>query len=75
MHRDNAADMSIDEPAVVVASGDDLPTQLLLGGDVGLAGLALGVEGVEGLVEALASRLTRVDGTADDRVEAGGRRL
>ena len=66
---------AIGEDAIVVACGHDLPTQRFLGGDVGPAGLTLGVEGVEGLVETLAGRLARVDGTADGRLEAGGRRL
>ena len=53
------------EAAVVVAVADQRPALGALGGDVGLAGVALGVEGVELLVEPLLGALAGVDRAAE----------
>ena len=53
------------EAAVVVAVADQHPALGALGGDVGLAGVALGVEGVELLVEPLLGALAGVDRAAE----------
>src|SRR5262249_54813348 len=50
--------------AVVVALGQAGPAGVGLAADVGFRGFALGVEGVEFLVESLFGALARVDGTA-----------
>ena len=60
------------EAAVVVAVGHQKPALGLLAGDIGLAGLALGVERVELLLEAFLGRLAGIDraaklGLEDDR--------
>ena len=52
------------EAAVVVAVGQQRPALSGLAADVGLARLALGVQGVELLLEALLGGLAGVDGTA-----------
>ena len=52
------------EAAVVIALADGGPAFRLLAGDIGLAGLALGVEGVELHVEAFLGGLAGVDGAA-----------
>jgi hypothetical protein len=51
--------------AVVVLGGERRPALACLAADVGLGRLALGVQGVEGLVQALLGGLARVDGAAD----------
>ena len=59
------------EPAIVVLVGQLDPALGPLAGDVGAAGLALGVEAVELHVEPFLGRLARVDGAAelaDDRL-------
>ncbi len=61
------------EAAVVVTVGNQQPALGLLAGDVGLAGLALGVEGVEGHVETFLGRLAGVDRAA--LLEGGPARL
>jgi uncharacterized zinc-type alcohol dehydrogenase-like protein len=53
--------------AVIVALGQQAPAGVLLAGDVRLGGVALGIETVEFLVQALFGRLAGVNGTADDR--------
>ena len=62
--------------AVVEGLGDHLPALLFLARDVGLGGFALGVEGVELLLEPLVGGLARVDRAADQllqfRCRAGG---
>ena len=62
------------EPAVVVAGGQRRPTLVALAADVGLAGLALRMEGVELLLEPLLRGLPGVDRAATDRgaAAAGG---
>ena len=52
------------ETTIVVGSLDELPTLVALAGDVGGTGLALGVQRVEGLVQALLGRLAGVDRAA-----------
>src|SRR5690606_10338395 len=52
---------------VVVAVGQADPPLVLLAGDVRLGGLALRVEGVERLLEALLGGLPGVDGAPDRR--------
>ena len=61
------------EAAVVVGVADQRPALGALAGDVGLAGLALGVQRVELLVEALLGRLPGVDRAAElaDRLALG----
>ena len=53
------------EAAIVVAVGQQPPALVLLAGDVGLAGLALGIERVEVLLQPLLGGLAGVDGAAD----------
>ena len=64
------------DAAVVVAVGHQHPALGALAGDVGLAGLALGVEAVELLLEPFLGRLAGVDGAAElaDRWPAWRRR-
>ena len=50
---------------VVVTVGDKQPAFRALAEDVGLAGLALSVEAVEGLLQALLAALPGVDGAAE----------
>ena len=61
------------EAAVVVGVADQRPALRALAGDVGLAGLALGLQRVELLVEALLGRLAGVDRAAElaDRLAFG----
>ena len=61
------------EAAVVVGVADQRPAFGALAGDVGLAGLALGVQAVELLLEALLGRLAGVDRAAElaDRLALG----
>ena len=59
------------EAAVVVAVGNQHPAFLPLAGDVGLAGLALGIEAVELLLQPFLAALAGVDRAAelqDDRL-------
>src|SRR4029079_9660283 len=53
------------EAAVVIAVRDEQPAFGFLAGDIGLAGLALGVEAVELHLEALLGRLAGVDRAAE----------
>ena len=55
------------ESAVVVAGGQRRPTLVALAADVGVAGLALRMEGVELLLEPLLEGLPGVDRAATDR--------
>src|SRR5690606_39208972 len=59
------------ETAVVVVVGDDLPTLMNLAADVVLAGVALGVERIEFLLEAVFGRFAGVDRAMDRAL--GGR--
>ena len=59
------------DPAVVVGGLDQLPALVPLARDVGGAGVALGVERVERLIQALLGGLARVDGTAEVPVSHG----
>ena len=52
------------ESAVVVLLGNDLPAFMALAGDVGLTGFALGLKGVERLLQSFLGRLASVDGTS-----------
>src|SRR6266576_988007 len=54
------------ECAVVVAAGDRPPALVRLTLDVGLAGLALGIERVEGKLKIVLCRFARIDGTAGE---------
>ena len=65
-------DVAAGEPAVVVAVGQAGPALAGLAADVGLARLALGVEGVELLLQPLLGALAGVDRTADGRGLGGG---
>src|SRR4029453_11065253 len=58
------------EPAVVVAGGQRRPTLVALAADVGVAGLALGMEGVELLLQPLLRGLPGVARAATDRAAA-----
>jgi hypothetical protein len=51
--------------AIVEMFGDYLPALVLLGGDEGLAGFPLGVQGVELLLESLLRRFAGVDRASD----------
>ena len=53
------------DAAVVVAVADQHPALGPLAGDIGLAGLALGVEGVELLLEPFLGGFAGVDGAAE----------
>ena len=58
-------------PAIIIVVGDEQPALGLLACDVGLAGFALGIEGVELLLQSLFAGLARVDRAAelpDDRL-------
>ena len=52
------------ECAIVVTAGDQAPAFVRLTPDIGLAGLALGVERAEGKVEVMLARLAGIDRTA-----------
>ena len=52
------------EGAIVIMVGDEPPAFVRLALDIGLTGLALGVERVEGEVEVMLCRLARIDGAA-----------
>src|SRR5206468_6498828 len=52
------------ECTIVVAAGDQPPALVRLALDICLTGLALGIERVEGKLEIVLSRLTRIDGAA-----------
>ena len=54
----------------MVAVRQTLPAQVTLAGDERLARLALGIQGVELLVEPLVGGLAGVDGAVQDRLEA-----
>ena len=51
--------------AIVVPGGQRDPAFLLLAGDIRRAGVALGLQGVEVLLEALCRRLARIEGAAN----------
>ncbi len=53
------------QAAIVIAGPDQPPALLGLTLDIGLAGLPLGVEGIEFEVEIMLGRLARVDGAAE----------
>ena len=55
-----------EKPPSSYRSGTGDPAFVLLADDVGLAGLALGVEGVELLLQPILGGLARVDGAADN---------
>ena len=59
-----AVERSPRESAIVVAVGDEAPTLVRLAPDIGLAGLTLRIERVEGKIEIMLGRLARVDGAA-----------
>src|SRR6516164_1819319 len=59
-----AVERGAGECAVVVAAGDQPPAFVRLALYICLAGLALGVERVEGQLEIVLGRLTRIDGAA-----------
>src|SRR5437773_11552425 len=52
------------ECAIVVTAGDQAPAFVRLTPDIGLAGLALGVERAEGKAEVMLARLAGIDRTA-----------
>ena len=52
------------EGAIIKVIGNELPALMGLALDIGLAGLALCVEGVEGQIEIMICGLARVDGAA-----------
>nr|WP_245818271.1 hypothetical protein [Roseomonas rosea] len=52
------------ETAIVVAGGERDPAFVTLAPDEGLAGVALGIEGVEGLLQPILGGLAGVDGAA-----------
>jgi hypothetical protein len=52
------------ERAIIVAGRDRPPAFVRLALDIGLARLALGIEGVEGKLKIVLGRLTRIDGAA-----------
>ncbi len=52
-------------PTVVIPIRQSNPALCLLAGDVGYAGLMLGIQTVEVLFESFFGRLARVDGTTD----------
>lgn len=58
---------SAGEAAIVIGGVNQPPTLVGLAGDVGGAGVALGVERVEGLLQALLGRLPGIDGATDQR--------
>jgi hypothetical protein len=60
------------EAAIVIEVGQQRPAFMALAVDIGGAGLTLGIEAVEILVEPLLGRFARVDGAADP---ASGSRL
>ena len=53
------------EAAVVVAVGQADPAFVLLAGDIGLGRFALGIQGIELLLQAFFGGLAGVDGAAD----------
>jgi hypothetical protein len=57
------------EAAIVIAGGEDPPALVLLARVIGLAGLALGIERVELLLEPLLARFAGVDGAAGKPVK------
>src|SRR2546430_1214069 len=57
------------ECAIVVTAGDQAPAFVRLTPDIGLAGLALGVERAEGKVEVMLARLAGIDRTARELAE------
>jgi hypothetical protein len=59
-----AVERGAGECAVVVAAGDQAPAFVRLALYICLTGLALGIERVEGQLEIVLGRLTRIDGTA-----------
>jgi hypothetical protein len=66
-----AFDACAGEPAIVVSLGECDPSVARLARDVGLDGLALRIERVERLVEAVADALARVDRDANRACEGG----
>ena len=59
-----AVERGAGEPAIVVAVRNQAPALMRLALDIGLAGLALGVERVEGEVEIMLGRFAGVDRAA-----------
>jgi hypothetical protein len=51
--------------AVVIAVSNEVPAFMALTQHIGLTSLALGIEGVELLLEALLGRLARINGAAE----------
>ena len=60
----SAVERSAGEPPVIEPLGDKHPDLMGLALDIGLAGLALRIERVEGEVEIMLGRLPRLDGAA-----------
>jgi hypothetical protein len=59
------------EAAIVVGFGNGYPASMTLTGNVGLAGLALGMQGIEFLFQAFFGGFARIDGTADGGLVPG----
>jgi hypothetical protein len=59
-----AVERGAGEGAIVVAAGDQPPAFVRLALYIGLAGLALGIERVEGKLEIVLGRFARIDGAA-----------
>ena len=59
------------EAAIVVVFGNGYPAGMTLTGDVGLAGIALGIQGIEFLFQAFFGGFAGVDGTADGGLVPG----
>lgn len=58
------------DPAIVVHCRQRRPALVLLAGHIGLAGLALGIQRVEGVLQPLVRGLPRVDRTTHTRLSA-----
>ena len=61
------------EAAIVIAVGDEDPSLGALAGDIGLAGLPLGIEGVELHLETLLARLAGIDRASEFLARRRGR--
>jgi hypothetical protein len=53
------------EAAIVIASGDDMPSLVALAEDVSFARLSLGIQGIERLLQPLLGRFAGIDGAAN----------
>jgi hypothetical protein len=53
------------EAAIVIEGGQGDPAFMLLADDEGLAGIPLGIEGVEALLQTLVAALAGIDGAAE----------